>query len=130
MKKKQIEAILKEYLSKRAEILFAYLFGSAVDSGVFQDVDLGVYVRDMGGIDDGFDYAFRMSGELDSLLGCQVDVILMNTAPDHLIHSISSGIILVNRNDDARIDFLTASWSRYFDFEPKRRQWLREVINA
>lgn len=130
LKKDQIEPKLIEYLSGRSEVLFAYLFGSAVDSEVFQDVDLGLYVGDMGVIDSGFDYAFRMSGELEDLLGCQVDVILMNTAPDHLIHSISTGNLVVNRDDDARVEFLTASWSRYFDMAVKRRLYLKAVALA
>lgn len=126
--KDQIARVVSEYLAARQEIVFAYLFGSVVDSDVFKDVDVGVYVDRR--ISDGFEYAFNMSGELERLLGYPVDVILLNTAPDHLIHSVSSGTILINRDNEARINFLTTSWSRYMDFEPKRRQWLREVINA
>lgn len=111
-----------------SEILFAYLFGSVVDSPSFEDVDVGVYVAELERIGEGFEYAFAMSGDLERLLKCRVDVVLMNTAPDYLIHSISKGTVIVNKDDDARVDFITASWSRYLDFEPKRRQWLAEVV--
>lgn len=130
VQKENIETLLKEYLNSRPEILFAYLFGSAGTSDSFQDIDMAIYVADMKRIGDGFEYAFTMSGELERLLGCSVDVILMNTAPDHLIHSISKGKLIVDRDEDTRVDFITSSWSRYFDFEPKRRQWLQEVIEA
>ena len=78
---------------------------------------------------DGFGYAFEMSGELERLLGCRVDVILLNTAPDHLIHSVSMGKVIVNRDDDARVDFVTASWSRYFDIQPKRLKALNDMLS-
>ncbi|MFQ5799228.1 MAG: nucleotidyltransferase domain-containing protein [Bacteroidota bacterium] len=123
--KKEIIELVRQYLTARQEIVFAYLFGSVVDSDAFKDVDLGVYVG--GGISDGFGYAFAMSGELGRMLECHVDVILMNTAPDHLIHSISKGKVILNRDDDARVSFITASWSRYFDIQVKRRDYLRAI---
>jgi len=127
--KEHIESLLREYLSGRSEILFGYLFGSMVDSDAFQDVDVGVFVRDPGSIGNGFDYALRMACELERRCGRRVDVILMNTAPDHLIHSISGGVILVDRDEDARVDFITKSWSRYFDIQPYRRQAVVDMLS-
>jgi len=126
----EIKRILTEELDKRSEIVFAYLFGSVVDAETFGDIDVGVYVSEGAQLDDGFKYALRMSVDLERLLGCPVDVILMNDAPDHLIHSISKGTVIIDRDEDARVGFITAAWSRYLDFEPKRRQWLAEVIGS
>lgn len=126
------EEIIQEVtqqLAARQEIVFAYLFGSIAESEVFRDVDLGMYIGDMSTVGNGFDYAFKLSGELERLLGCRVDVILMNTAPDHLIHSISKGKLILNRDDDLRVDFVSSSWSRYFDIQPKRLQALRDMLS-
>lgn len=125
--KDQIIQTINEYLTARQEVLFAYLFGSVVDSDAFGDVDVGIYVDES--ISDGFGYTFEMSGELERLLGCPVDVILMNTAPDHLIHSISKGKLIINRDDDLRVDFITRSWSRYFDIQRKRVQAITDVLS-
>jgi predicted nucleotidyltransferase len=123
----QILSILRTELEKHSEILFAYVFGSVIDSASFKDVDVGVYVAGPDRLADGFAYAFAMSGELERLIGCRVDVILMNTAPDHMIHSISSGKLILNRDDDRRVVFLAASWSRYFDVQIIRRAYLHAV---
>jgi predicted nucleotidyltransferase len=123
----QILSILRAELEKHNEILFAYVFGSVIDSASFKDVDVGVYVADADRLADGFGYAFAMSGELERLIGYRVDVILMNAAPDHLIHSISNGKLILNRDDDRRVVFITASWSRYFDVQVMRRAYLHAV---
>lgn len=128
LRKKEIIELVRQNLSARQEIVFAYVFGSIVDSNAFKDVDVGIYVDDK--VSDGFAYAFDVSGELEKLLRCRVDVIVLNKAPDHLIYSISRGRIILNRDDDARVRFLTRSWSRYFDIAVKRRAYLQAVAEA
>jgi predicted nucleotidyltransferase len=125
--KKEIVELVNQYVTARREIVFAHLFGSIHESDTFNDVDLGVYVDDS--ISDGFAYAFDMSMELEKLLHCRVDVILLNNAPDHLIHSISKGEVVLNRDVDVRVDFITASWSRYFDIQPKRLQAINDMLS-
>ena len=124
-----ITPVLSQYLAARPEILFAYLFGSVVESDSFHDIDVAVYVRDALGIGDSLDYALKMSVELERMLGISVDIVLMNMAADHLIHSISKGRVLVNHDDDARVDFITSSWSRYFDVQGKRRQAIVDMLS-
>ena len=124
--KQEVIQKVSRYLSGRREVVFAYLFGSIVDSETFRDVDVGLYVKDA--ISDGFMYSLAMSDELQTLLRCHVDVIVLNTAPDHLIYSISKGRVVLNREDDARINFITASWSRYFDIQPKRLQAINDML--
>lgn len=129
IEKENVEPVLKEYFKDRSEVIFTYVFGSFVDANSFRDIDVGVYVSEGAQLGDGFDYALRMSVDLEHLVGCPVDVILMNDAPDHLIHSISKGRVVINRDDDARVDFITASWSRYFDIQQKRRQAIADMLS-
>jgi predicted nucleotidyltransferase len=126
--KEQIVRETVRYVTEHEEIVFAYLFGSIVETGLFKDVDVGIYIGDS--ISDGFSYALRMSSELERRLACPVDVIVLNTAPDHLVHRISSKALIVNRDDDLRVRFLTRSWSRYFDIAVKRRAYLRAVAEG
>jgi predicted nucleotidyltransferase len=128
LRKKEIIQLVRQNLSARHEIVFAYVFGSIVDSEVFKDVDVGIYLDQS--ISDGFHRAFEISGELEALLGCCVDVILMNTAPDHLVYSISMGEVIVNRDDDARVEFITDSWNGYFDIQPKRLMAINDIFSS
>lgn len=126
----KIESKLRRYLISHSEILFAYLFGSATESVSFRDIDVGVYVADLAAIGDGLNYVLRMGSELELLFDRPVDVVLINKAPDHLVHAISKGKLIINRGDDERARFLTASWSRYFDIEVKRRAYLHAVAGG
>lgn len=126
--KEQIIQELGRSVAEREEIVFAYLFGSIVETDLFKDVDVGIYIDDT--ISDGFTYALTMSSGLERRLGYPVDVIVLNTAPDHLVHRISKGTLIVNRHDDIRVRFLTRSWSRYFDIALKRHAYLRAVAEA
>ena len=130
LRRDQIEQVVKEYLITHREIVFAYLFGSVAESDSFEDIDVGVFVSGSERTIDWLGYALALSGDLERIVRCRVDVIVMNTAPDHLIHNISKGIVVVNNDGDARIEFITAAWSRYFDFAPKRQQWLDEVVGV
>lgn len=124
----QIESVLREYLDSQSDVLFAYQFGSSAGSDVFADLDVGVYLQNGQRDAESFDRTMKMSVDLERLTGISTDVILINTAPDHLTHSITGGKLLVNRNDDERVRIITASWSRYFDIEVVRRQWLADVV--
>ncbi|MER3523024.1 MAG: hypothetical protein C4326_02910 [Ignavibacteria bacterium] len=127
--REEILLTLKETLAQRPEILFAYLFGSFVEEEKFRDLDVDVYVHEAVAVPDSFEYAVRLAGELGLKMGYPVDVILMNTAPDHLIYSISKGTVLVDRDEDFRVDWLINAWNRYFDIQPKRRQAIVDMLN-
>lgn len=129
LSKEQIVLRLKEELQKRPEVLFVYLFGSFVEEEEFRDVDVALYVRKGSIPDDGMWYSIRLSLDLERAIGYSVDVILMNSAPDHLIHRISKGRVLVDVDEDFRTDFITAAWKRYFDIQPKRLQALRDILS-
>jgi predicted nucleotidyltransferase len=124
--KNEIIELVHQNLSARQEIVFAYVFGSIVESDAFKDVDVGVYVD--ASVSDSFRYAFGLSLALERLLGYRVDVIVMNTAPDRMIYHVSRGKLILNRNDDMRVDFICAAWKRYWDFAFKRDMYLHDVV--
>ena len=126
-----ILSLLSRELGARPEITFAYIFGSILDSDAFRDVDIALYMRQTeAAVTDSLEYSIRLSGMLERMTGHQVDVIMLNTAPDHLIHRISKGRLTVNRDDDLRTDFITRAWSRYFDIQVKRRAYLKAVAEG
>ncbi len=124
-----IVSIVTHYLAARPDVLFAYVFGSVVESGSFEDVDVAVYRSDELTNVDGLEYTIKMSVELERKVGLPVDVVPMNTAPSHIVHSISKGMVVVNRDDDARVDFITSSWTRYFDVQRKRQQAIVDMLS-
>lgn len=126
--REDIIAALRETLERRDEILFAYVFGSFVEESKFRDLDVGVFVTDPAPVAENFTYTIRLSLELEKRTGYPVDAILMNSAPDHLIHSISKGMLVVNGDETFREEFIAAAWSRYIDFRPMRRQAVADLF--
>ena len=126
--KKNITPVLTVELERRPEILFAYVFGSFAEAESFRDIDIGVYVRDSQPVADSLMYTIHLSLDSERKTGYPVDVVLMNTAPDHLIHSISKGIVFVDRDEEFRTEWLLRAWSRYFDYQPSRRQAVADLF--
>ena len=128
LSKEEIPAALTKELEARPEILFAYLFGSCAEGSSFRDVDVAVYVTDAESLKDSLTYTIHLSLALEKIIGWSVDVILLNTAPDHLIHAISGGKVLLDRDGEFRSEFVVSAWRRYFDIQPKRRQALKDMM--
>lgn len=129
MQTKEIIELVRTKLESHTEIVFAYLFGSAVESDSPNDIDIAVYLRNPDLLKTKPLYDIRLSNELEAVIKKPVDVVVINKAPDHLIHQISKGILILNKDDDMRVDFITSSWKKYFEIAPKRREWLKETSN-
>jgi predicted nucleotidyltransferase len=74
-------------------------------------------------------FAYLFGSFLEEQSFHDIDVVVLNTAPDHLVHEISKGRLVVDRDEDFRTDFIVASWKRYFDIQPKRLQALRDILS-
>jgi len=120
MNKKQIKKVIEKFIESNIDIKFAYLFGSFVEEENFNDVDLALYPQKE--IDN-----IKIALELEKQTKISFDVIDIRKAPDHLIHTISKGEVIVDNDEDFRIDFITKSWSKYFDFKYYRDRYLEEL---
>ena len=120
MNKKQIKKIIKQFINSNLEIEFAYIFGSFVEEDSFNDVDLAIYSKSK--ID-----SIKIAVELEELTKYSFDIIDLKSAPDHLIHTISKGELLICNNENFRVDFISKSWSKYFDFKYYRDRYLEEL---
>lgn len=119
--KKNIKKLIKEYLAKDTSLVFAYLFGSFVDEDKFKDIDLALYSN------KDILQTIEISVELEKITNISFDVIDIKKAPDHLIHSISKGEVIIDNDEYLRIDIITAAWSRYFDFRYYRERFLKDI---
>jgi predicted nucleotidyltransferase len=118
-----IEGQLREFLSLNAEregIAAAYLFGSVArgTAGPRSDVDVGILYQEdppltLAGL------GLRLEGDLESLLGKPVQVVILNRAPvDLTIRVLRDGKLLVDRDRTKRIDFEVKTRFDFWDLEP------------
>jgi len=121
---------IRSVLNTKPEIIFAYIFGSALNTETSHDVDVAVYLEDPSILREKPLYDIRLSNEIEKTIGFSVDLIIINTAPDHLIYEISKGKVIIDKDEDLRTDFITLSWKKYFDMAQKRREWFKEASKS
>ena len=120
----EIKQNIANYLIENLNLEFAYIFGSFLETDSFGDIDLALYSKDSQL------ETIAIAVKLEQILHISFDVIDLKKAPDHLIHSISKGEVIVDNNEDLRINFITTAWSRYLDFKYYRDRFLRELDYA
>jgi predicted nucleotidyltransferase len=120
-----VGAALFRALEPRAEVLEAYLFGSAASgrTSTHSDVDVAVYVDPaaLGAAESGYGYAAELSAYLMSALGENaVDLVVLNHASPLLYHRVlSGGVRLLARDLRAATVREGRALSRYCDYLPQ-----------
>lgn len=124
-KKQQILANLTHNLSQEAAIMFAYIHGSFLNSRVFHDLDVAVYVDENRLLtnEDLFQLELHLAAKIDlSLPGITVDLRLLNAAPlNFRFRIVNRGSLLFSKDERKRIEFVAKIRDFFFDFEPHRR---------
>lgn len=134
----EIDRRLREHLSGRADVAFAYLYGSRAKGTADEESDVDVAVHfgadthreaDERAGSAGRDgtigrrkAALQLEGALERELGRPVQVVVLEDAPPGLAHNVlDTGRLVVNRDDGTRRRFFVDHCRRYFDTEHIRR---------
>jgi predicted nucleotidyltransferase len=116
-------------LAGEAAVVFAYLYGSFVESPSYRDVDVGVYVE-AAAPDQASAKALDLSGRLSDRVGLPVDVRALNGAPVSFLFHVFRGRLLLSR-DDARLeDLIERTAHRYLDIAPVLRRSTKDAFAA
>jgi predicted nucleotidyltransferase len=135
MKIGSIKKKLELQLGKQRQVMFAYLHGSVLTKNNPRDIDIAVYLYPKifdqlsrnGEIS--LSFAIPLEIDLEELLKRKVDVQVLNRAPlSFRYRLISDGILIVDKDSNLRSDFEYLSRVEYFDFKPRRNEYLREVM--
>ena len=130
MERAEIEATLARELRRRASgLVAAYLFGSFArgEQQASSDIDVGLLYETVPAATLA-DRPFALSAELCSLLGREVDVVVLNTAPADLVHRVlRDGRILLELDRKKRIAFEVRARNEYFDMLPIWRRYRRQA---
>ncbi len=123
----QIRDQLAAELSKHPDVLFAYVYGSFVDSDAFHDVDVGIY---LSGSTVNADVAVQSSQRLSSTIRLPVDVRILNRAPISFRFHVLRGERLLSRDDDLLSDIIEDTARRYLDIAPLLRHAAKEAFGT
>lgn len=119
---------IKDYLFKREEIVFAYIFGSYISGKKFNDIDIAVYLKDEN--IDQIDYEISLSIQLEKIVKYKIDVKVINFLPLSLKYHITKGILLFTKDEILYENFVCSVWKEYMDFKYISDIYLKEFKNA
>ncbi|PMQ00882.1 MAG: nucleotidyltransferase [Dictyoglomus sp. NZ13-RE01] len=129
MKDKIIEIVKKE-LEKRENIIFAYIFGSFVNSEKYNDIDVAIYVSDFDR-EKVLEIEFELEKILEDKIKKPFDVRIINEAPLGFVYNVLiNKIIIVDKDSLLRSDFESLTFRKYFDYKHLIDEYLREIKNA
>jgi len=129
--KQSIIERIADDLQLRAEIMFAYVYGSFVErlDTPIHDLDVGVYVTGMGK-EASTEYAIDMAQALGKKAKLPVDVIVLNFAPPSFLYHVFRGSLLFTRNEDIRTRIVEDAVRRYLDLKFLVRRGVKEAFAA
>lgn len=127
-----LEASVLGVLERHPQVRLAYVFGSAAEGRQTEesDLDLGVFF-----IPEAELHTYvHLKAELERAADRTVDLVDLSCAPPLLAHHvISRGKLVLCKDDDERVAFLTRIVAKYLDTAHLRRvqhQYLRERAEA
>jgi len=114
--KEQLDKI-KKILERNKLIIFGYLFGSRIKglAGVKSDWDIAVYFN-MKALKDWS--RFWLEAEIEKEIKEKVQVTVLNVIKDPVFafEIISEGIVIIDKNPEARIPFEASMLREYHDW--------------
>lgn len=129
--RQEIAEKIKKILFSEKEVIFAYVFGSFLDSPSFRDIDVGIYVDNIAK-ENVFDKELEMAKKISEACGLPsdyIDVKILNFAPSHFLNNIfKNGTLIFSKNKKQLSDrieetSLNAIANEYFAY-----QSLRELV--
>lgn len=116
-------------VSRKREILAAYIFGS-VSTGRTRkssDIDVAVLISDRISPSKRFEYRLKLMADLGSALHrSDVDLVILNEASPLLAHRVlSKGKLVFERSASARVRFQVMTANRYADQAPAYETYIR-----
>ena len=124
-----LDAVARTVESYAPEVIAAYVFGSVGrgDSRESSDVDVGVLRPRGAAAGAPFDrLPLDLEGELERVLGREVQVVALEGAPPDLLHRVlRDGAVVVDHDRAARIRFEVQARNEYFDLLPMLQRYRR-----
>ncbi len=129
--REKIQEVLSQGLEMEENIIFAYLHGSFAEGRPFRDIDIAVFVEESNiPKEKALDFGLKTSIKLEEVVKIPTDVKVINDSPLAFQYHSTAGILLMCKDDDLRVDFLTKMRSLYFDFKPSSERFLKEMLHA
>jgi len=120
---------IRAELAHEPELLFAYVYGSFVESEVVHDIDIGVYVRS-DKPENATTLALDVARRLTARLRLPVDIRVLNRAPVSFLYHVLRGRLIISREEKLLTEIIEDTVRRYLDIAPILRHSAKEAFAA
>lgn len=134
MNEKVIDQVMR-VLNNIESICFAYVHGSFLSSSRPGDIDVAVYLYEKAfheicsAQSESLDFAIPLEKQIETAVHMTADVQVLNRAPlPFRARVVHDGCVIIDRNPGLRADFEYISRYEYFDFRPRRREYIAEAL--
>lgn len=128
---KKIQNKLKFTLTKDRDILFGYVFGSALGEkfNYKSDIDVALYL-DEKKVKNLFDKRLLLIDNLEGVLKREVEVVILNEIKSIFFKFviIKEGKLFFERNHQKRVEFELKTMQDYYDFKPFLEEYNKAYI--
>jgi len=111
-----------QVLAEEESIVLCYAFGSYPrgEATPLSDLDLGLVVSEETPVNQYTELVFRLTSKIGGLVeNIEADIRILNGAPPELRYSaVAKGVMILCKNERARIRFETDAVTEYLDFKP------------
>jgi len=123
----ELKQELADFLSREKELLFAYLFGSAIRGGFNKesDVDVALYFNERMSSEKQFQKRIRLMEQLQNKTERKVEVVNLSEINSIFLKFviIKEGKVILERDHSFRVDFELKTMNEYYDFQPFLREY-------
>jgi predicted nucleotidyltransferase len=119
-----------ELVSRRSDIVAAWVFGSVARGTASANSDLDVAVlRGRAATGSLTDLPWDLAPALEQAAGRRVDLVVIDEADPDLVHRVlRDGVLVLDRDPSRRIAFEVRMRNAYFDLLPHRTQLRRAAL--
>jgi predicted nucleotidyltransferase len=89
--KKRLVDIIRKILEKEDRVEIAVIYGGFLNSGVFRDIDVAIYIDLRSDYGQELVFVEEIRDRLEKVTGISVDIQLLNRAPPRFVYNILSG---------------------------------------
>lgn len=128
----KVSSVIREALANEPAVVFAYLYGSFIASGGFNDIDVALWVDETQMKDESerFEYQLDLTVRIERRVRpFAVDLVLLNAAPLPLRYRVvGEGELLISKGEAKRIEFETRTRMLFFDFLPHLDFYYEKIV--
>jgi len=120
----EIKNLAQQLFSENSEVLFAYIYGSSLKTKFYEDIDIGIVIKD--DFKPNVLYEAKIARQFEAAFKENFDIRILNEMPlRFLFIMLKSSKLLFSRDENRRIKFESKVLTEYLDFKPHHDRYER-----